>query len=323
MNLAQVADELYGLAPASFRAARDERAAQARQAGDTGLADAIKKLRRPTVSAWLVNLLVRADSDQVDELLALGESLRAAQRALAGDRLRDLSAQRGRLLTAISQEVKRLAAQAGQPVSAQVEREVQDTLEAALADPASAGAVRSGRLASPLSYAGLGDGLGVADAVAAWPAPAERPSGQPAQAAPSPARDQGKQAATTGRAAGADRRAAAAAERERRAAEAAERARRASEAAEQELRDAEADARAAQADLDEAERMVASVRDQHEALQRRIGELERQLEETQAESVQSGRAVRQAQRSRDAAARLQSAALRRLARAQAKAGQPG
>jgi len=61
MNLEQVADELYALAPAAFTAARDEQASQARASGDADLAGAIKKLRRPTVSAWLVNLLARAD----------------------------------------------------------------------------------------------------------------------------------------------------------------------------------------------------------------------------------------------------------------------
>src|SRR5213078_4366359 len=38
VDLAQVADELYALAPAEFRSARDERADQARAAGDRGLA---------------------------------------------------------------------------------------------------------------------------------------------------------------------------------------------------------------------------------------------------------------------------------------------
>ena len=56
----------------------------------------MKKLRRPTVSAWLVNLLAREDGGQMDELLELGQSLREAQRALDGDRLRELSAQRRR-----------------------------------------------------------------------------------------------------------------------------------------------------------------------------------------------------------------------------------
>jgi hypothetical protein len=329
-NLAQVADELYALAPAAFTAARDERAGQARASGDAGLAAEIRKLRRPTVSAWLVNLLVREAPGQVGELLELGESLREAQQALDGDRLRDLSAQRGRLVTATTQEAKQLAAQAGQAVSAQVEREVQDTLEAALAGPAIADAVRSGRLTRALAYAGLGEGIGESDAVAVWPPPAERPLQPGDRAAPSPAREREKRAAPAKQRAGQrpatsqrPSREARAAERERREAEAAERARREAEAAERNRREAAEDAREAQAGLDAAEREVADARGQHEALQSRIEELERQLGQLQAESAERLRALRHAQRSRDIAARALDGALRRLARAEAKAGQHG
>jgi DNA repair exonuclease SbcCD ATPase subunit len=309
-NLARAADELYALAPAAFTAARDERASQARAAGDASLATEIRKLRRPTVSAWLVNLLAREAAGKVDDLLELGQSLREAQRALDGDLLRDLSAQRRQLVAAISQEVKRLADQAGQAVSAQVEREVRDTLEAALADPAAADAVRSGRLTSPISYAGLGEGIGVGDAVAAAPAPAPRSPRE----APRPARGGGKQAVPA-------KREAEAAGRAQREAEAAERARQEAEAAERNRLEAAEDVREARAGLDAAEQEVTSARGEHEALQRRIEELERQLGELQAESAERLRALRHAQRSRDIAARALDGALRRLARAEAKASQ--
>ena len=46
MNLEQVADELYALAPAAFTAARDEQAGRARAAGDAGLAGEISAARR-------------------------------------------------------------------------------------------------------------------------------------------------------------------------------------------------------------------------------------------------------------------------------------
>jgi len=323
LNLAQVADELYGLPPSAFREARDERAGQARAAGDRDLADAIRKLRRPTVSAWLVNRLAREAPGQVDELLELGESLREAQQALAGDRLRELSTQRRRLVTGLVQEARRLAEQAGQPFSASAEREVQDTLEAALADPAVADAVRSGRLTTALSYAGLG-AVDVDGAVAVWPEPAE----QPRRAAPAGDRErEARRPAASKRrprdagTAPGDREEAKAAERARREAEAAERAQREAEAAERNRQEAAEDVREAQASLDEAEREVTSAREQHEARQRRIDELERQLGEMQAESAEGLRALRHAQRSRDIAARALDGALRRLARAESKADQ--
>ena len=325
LNLAQVADELYGLPPSAFIQARDERADQARAAGDKDLAAAIRKLRRPTVSAFVVNLLAREAPGQVDELLELGASLREAQQALAGDRLRELSAQRRRLVTGLAQEARRLAEQAGQPLAAQAEREVQETLEAALADPAIAEAVRSGRLTTALSYAGLGASVDVHGAVAVWPEPVDQPRRRPAPAGdreqearrPAAAQRPAREAGTAQR----DRQEAAAAERARREAEAAERAQRDAEAAERNRQDAAEDARGAQATLDEADREVASARDKHEALQRQIDELERQLAQLQAESAEGLRALRHAQRSRDVAARALDGALRRLARAEAKASQ--
>ena len=313
MNLEQVADELYALAPAAFTAARDEQAGQARASGDAGLAGAIRKLRRPTVSAWLVNLLAREDGGQVDDLLELGQSLREAQRALDGDRLRELSAQRRRLVAALTQEAQRLAAQAGQAVSAQVEREVQDTLEAALADQGMADAVRSGRLTKALSYAGLGEGIGVSDAVAVWPAPAARPPRRAAGAVAARAERPGRRPRD-----GSETKEAA---RARREAEAAERARQEAEAAERNRQDAAEDAREAQAGLDEAEQEVTGAREKHQALQRQIDELERQLDQIQGESAQALRILRQAERLRDVAARALDGALRRLAKAEAKVSQ--
>ncbi len=57
VDLDTVGTELYGLRPTEFTAARDAQAAAARRGGDRELAAAIKKLRRPTPAAWLVNLL--------------------------------------------------------------------------------------------------------------------------------------------------------------------------------------------------------------------------------------------------------------------------
>jgi hypothetical protein len=59
VDLESTLDELYALRPQEFTAARDARAAEARRAGDRELADRIRALRRPTLSAWAGNLLVR------------------------------------------------------------------------------------------------------------------------------------------------------------------------------------------------------------------------------------------------------------------------
>ncbi len=155
--VADVADELYALTPSEFTAARDERARQVRAAGQRDEAAAIKKLARPTASAWLVNQLARAALDQMTRLYELGEALQEAQRTLAGDRLRELSVERRRIVHDLLPTATELAGRSGQPASAAVLGEVRATLEAALADAGARDAVRSGRLTKALAYAGLGE----------------------------------------------------------------------------------------------------------------------------------------------------------------------
>jgi hypothetical protein len=161
-TLDAIADRLYGLHPDAFVPARDDAVAEARQEGDRDLARAIGRLRRPTRAAWLANLLARERPDQLDGLLALAGDLASAQRTLDGSALRALSAQRTRLVTAMARQGGRLAAQAGDSATESVVRELAGILEAALADPAGADEVRSGRLTRTVSYSGFGPGPGSA-----------------------------------------------------------------------------------------------------------------------------------------------------------------
>ncbi|MGQ4600260.1 hypothetical protein [Nocardia sp. R6R-6] len=156
MKVQDVAHDLYGLAPAEFVAARADRVAAAKQAGDKQLAAAIGKLRKPTLSAWTANLLARAAPDDVAALLRLGAALAAAQRELSGEQLRSLTAQRQQLVTALAKKAGALAAEHGNPVGEGVLREVGQTLTAALAEPDVAERLRTGTLATAASYEGFG-----------------------------------------------------------------------------------------------------------------------------------------------------------------------
>jgi hypothetical protein len=156
VDLEGVAAELYGLPPDDFTAARNARAAEARGGGDAELARAIKRLRRPTITAWLANLLVRKRPDDLDDLLGLGEQMRRAQAALAGNELRRLSQQRHQMVTALRDGATQLADDLGKPVSDATAQEFEMTLEAAFADPDAAAALRSGRLTAAMHYSGFG-----------------------------------------------------------------------------------------------------------------------------------------------------------------------
>ncbi|WP_432021072.1 hypothetical protein [Streptomyces sp. 1222.5] len=151
MDLDAVADELYALAPGVFTAARDERAQAARAAGDRELAEQIRRLRRPTLSAWASNLLVRDQPDEAQRLVHLGEMLRRAHQDLDGEQLRELSAQQHQVTRALARQAGQLTARAGQPISDDTRQEVQDTLHAVLADPDAARQWAKGRLTKPLS----------------------------------------------------------------------------------------------------------------------------------------------------------------------------
>ncbi|MFL6136230.1 MAG: hypothetical protein ACJ74O_00305 [Frankiaceae bacterium] len=287
MDVDHVADELYALAPEEFTAVRDARAAEAKQAGDGETARAVKQLRRPTASAWLVNVLARRRADQLADLVGLGAALREAQESLAGDQLRELTVQRHQVVAALAQEVRRIAYDEGHPVSDDVAREVEGTLEAALADPGAAEAVQAGRLTRALSYAGIG----AVDLTGSVAVPAGEGRGQRATAGPravAPARP------------AADRRA------EQLAA-----AREAVTAAEEVARDAEAA-------LAAVESAIGSARVDRDAARERIALIERQLAAAQEAESQAGRRLREAQRDKESAARGAEAAERRLTRARAQ-----
>lgn len=181
MVLEDVVDELYGLDASAFVAARDARAREARGAGDRALADRVKGLKRPSVAAWVVNILVRGRPREIEALLGFGQSFRDAQENLAADELRRLGRQRHQVLGALGQEARRLAEERGQSVSPAVQREVESTLDAALTDPAAADAVRSGRLLRSLSHAGMGpvelSGAMAASEIGVRPSPAIAASG--------------------------------------------------------------------------------------------------------------------------------------------------
>ena len=157
----EVADELYGLLPSEFVEARNAAVKAARADGDRDAAAAIAALRKPTTTAWLVNLLMRDDPDLPDRLRALGEGLRDAESSLAGDELTALDKQRRQLVAGLVKTVRGLARDVGQRVTQDSADEVSQTLLAALADPEVAEDVLSGQLTQARTHVGFGAGRGV------------------------------------------------------------------------------------------------------------------------------------------------------------------
>lgn len=155
MDTDTVAVELYGLEPELFTAARNQVAETARDAGDDQSAAAIMALRKPTVAAWLANQLVRTDPDGIHALTELGEDLRQTYLSADATRRRELTRLRHDLVSTLVRTARERAA-GGRRVTAQTAERLTETLDAALVDPGAAQLLRTGQLTSALRHVGFG-----------------------------------------------------------------------------------------------------------------------------------------------------------------------
>ncbi|MEJ2867138.1 hypothetical protein WCD74_05135 [Actinomycetospora sp. OC33-EN08] len=144
------ADELYGLHPDRFVPRRTELVKAAKAVKDKETATAIGALRKPSLGAWLANVLARESPDEVGALEELGSHLRDAQDSLSGDALRTLTKQRRDLVGALVARARKLAREDGEKVGDSVARDLEQTIAAALADPEAARAFAAGRLTTAL-----------------------------------------------------------------------------------------------------------------------------------------------------------------------------
>lgn len=161
-TLLEIADDLYALPLADFTPARD---ARAKELKGTDLAAPVKALKKPSLAAWVVNLFVRRDPAQVEQVLAVGAALREAQAGMSGTELRELTKQRRQLTAAITTQARGLAREEGVKVTPAVADQVEATLTAAMVSARCGEAVRSGLLVAALATTGLDD-VDVAAAVA-------------------------------------------------------------------------------------------------------------------------------------------------------------
>src|ERR671918_2187737 len=78
-------DELYREHPEGFVAGRDQLVKDLRAAGDRDEAERVRKLRRPTVAAWLINRAALTSPSRLEEFAEASRRLEEAQgKALEG-----------------------------------------------------------------------------------------------------------------------------------------------------------------------------------------------------------------------------------------------
>ncbi|NLG55142.1 MAG: hypothetical protein GX542_05775 [Rhodococcus sp.] len=156
MNLDAAVNELYGLLPSEFVASRTKLIEQARSEGRRPLAIAIGKLKKPTVAAWVLNVLSRDNPRAIDDLLQLGIELGEAHRRLSACELRELSTRRQMAIRSLTARTRELADENGHPVGDSVLRDVAQTLGACLAEREVAQDLRRGRVLAAARYSGFG-----------------------------------------------------------------------------------------------------------------------------------------------------------------------
>jgi hypothetical protein len=290
VDLQSVTDALYDAPLDDFIKRRNEQAATAKTEGDTALAAETKALRRPTVSAWLVNLLVRRCREDVDGLLDMADKLRSAH-DLGGDELRGLLASRREREARLLDAAQEIAADHDQKVTQSALGEVRASFEAALADPKAAELILSGQLVKPLGYGDYADVLAAPGAAR----PATR-SGRTATRSTEPPKGRTKPAKPT----------VAAAPPPAKVREATER-----------LATAERQSEAARAKLEAADRDRQDAEVHAEETRRDVADLERFLRNRQSDLKMAHRNVKAANEAVTAARRKAEAADKELAAARA------
>lgn len=157
--------ELYAGEPGGFVERRTALVKEARAAKDRDAAKEIGALRKPSLSAWAINQVVRADRDLVGRLRDLGTRMRHAQSTLDGAALAGLRKERDAALRDLASAATAAAQEHGQGLSDAVQSEIRDTAVAAFADAAAEEVAWSGSLTRALQYSGFGE-VDISDAVA-------------------------------------------------------------------------------------------------------------------------------------------------------------
>jgi hypothetical protein len=287
VDLDAVAVELYGLTPDEFTAARNQLAKTV--GGQTGAA--IKALRKPTLAAWLANLLVRTDPDGVNALTELGEQLRAAHLSADGATLRSLTPKRHALVKELVASDRAEAGRLGRSIAPAVVDRLTETLDAALIDPGAAQLLRTGQLTSALRHVGFG----VVDE-----------AGEPAKLAPMKPRAVRKapvKKTTKAQQSGAER------ALQRRRAELQTHA----DEVEQEFQQAEKERAEAESVLDAHQHHVTDLQATIDRLSEELDQARQQLKTTQRETARLERALDRATRAAALTRRRRDAQLERLA----------
>jgi hypothetical protein len=293
MGEREALEELFGASLDAFVETRTRLAARLAAAGLKAEAQALKKVRRPSPSAWATNQVVRRARAEIDAFLDASERLRGSQGAMVtgrGDRgvYQADTEELRRATSALVEAAHRLLAELGRPDDrALVDRVLANARAAALTEDART-ALLAGALAADLDGGDAFGGLLAAEGAVA-PVTARPPSPRPA-ASPRPV------PAPSAPDADARRREQEAAARERERAD----ARRDEMAARDAATKADAASTSARAALDEARRRADDAHEAAREAERGVREAEAALREAQRAAAEAETRAGRATRRREA-----------------------
>jgi hypothetical protein len=158
-------DDLYGLPLERFVPERGALARELRSSGGREEASAVAALRKPSISAWSVNQLVRSQHHAVEDLFAAGDALRDAQSGVlagsaAASALREATERERAAVEALLDKARGLLSSDGHELRPMILDRVAETLHAAALDDDARTLIRDGRLERELRHVGFGVGIG-------------------------------------------------------------------------------------------------------------------------------------------------------------------
>ncbi len=155
-------DGLYQVEHREFVACRNGLAQRLRTAGRAGLADRVRGLPKPSVSAWAVNQLWWRHQSSFDRLLRAGAELVVLQQRGVSTAGQSANEDRRRAIAELLGLARELLDRAGHTTSMSTLRKVTISLEASAAWAGSLRGPGAGRLHTELAPPGFGEVVGLA-----------------------------------------------------------------------------------------------------------------------------------------------------------------
>lgn len=151
-DIAELTSEIYKAPLAEFTDRRNELAKRLKTGGDDEAAERVRVLRKPKLSAWAVNQLVRRKKSEVQELVSTTDEVASAKDAAT---MREAATRRHSIVGSLADVASSILKDAGHAATATTVQEIVQTLQAT-ADPEARGLILRGDLSEPLTVPGFG-----------------------------------------------------------------------------------------------------------------------------------------------------------------------